>query len=101
MFVQVNLLIVVDSSHACLNNIVSASNIRPSKTISASNVCLGKPVCTDYVCLSRSICVSKFVKVNQLVIVIFIINLLIQTLFVTLIHHHQLNRYHLYFYFPF
>ena len=50
----------------------------------------------------------RFVKVNQLVIVIFVIqtlltqvmsfqvNLLVQTIFVSLIHHYRLNRYHLY-----
>ena len=32
-------------------------------------------------------------------IVIFIINLFIQTIFVSLIHHYQLNRYQLYFFF--
>ena len=47
------------SSHACSNNIVSASNIHPSKNVSASNVCPGKPVCTNYVRQSRSICGGK------------------------------------------
>ena len=39
----------------------------------------------------------RFVKVNQLII----INLFVQTIFFSLIHQYQLNRYHLYFYFPF
>ena len=48
---------LINSSHACSSNIVSASNIRPSKTVSASNVCSGKPICTN--CTSRTICGSK------------------------------------------
>ena len=43
----------------------------------------------------------RFVKLNQLVIVIFIINQFVQTTFISLIHHYQLNRNHLYFYFLF
>ena len=44
---------------------------------------------------------TRSVKVNQLVIVIFIINQFVQTIFISLIHHYQLKRYHLYFSFPF
>ena len=43
----------------------------------------------------------RFIKVNQLVIVIFIINLFLQNHIPSLIHQHQLNKYHLCFYFPF
>ena len=90
-----------NSNHARLSNIVSASNISPSKTVSASNVCPGKPVCTNYVRQSRSICGSEVCQSKPTSdIVIFIINLFVQTIFVLLIHLFQLNRY-LYFYFPF
>ena len=47
------------TSHTRSSNIVSASNIRPSKTVYVSNVCLGNPVCTNYVRPSRAICGSK------------------------------------------
>ena len=43
----------------------------------------------------------RFVKVNQLVIVIFIIILFFQSILVSLFYQFQLNRYHLYFTFPF
>ena len=86
----------ISSSHARSSKIVSASNVCPSKTGSASNVCSGKPVCTMSVQVDLSVEVT-FVKVNQQVIV----PLFVQTIFVSLIHQYQLNRYHLYFYFPF
>ena len=43
----------------------------------------------------------KFVKVNQLMIVIFIINLFVQTTYVSSIHQFQHNGYHLHFDFPY
>ena len=43
----------------------------------------------------------RFFKVSQLVIVIFIINLFVRTIFASSIHQFQLNRYHLFFTSPF
>ena len=98
----------ISSSHTC------SSNIRPSKTVSASNVCLGNPVFTNYVRPNRAICGSKvcqrkptsdswlFVIQTLLIqLMSFQVNLFVQTILVSLIHHYQLNRYHIYFYFPF
>ena len=97
----------ISSSHTRSSNIVSASNIRPSKTISASNVCLGNPVCTNYVRPSRAICGSKvcqskptsdskFRHTDLINTMSFQVNLFVQTIFVSLINHYQLNRYHIF-----
>ena len=87
----------IDSSHAGSSNIVSVSNIRPRKpSVLVMFIQVNVVVLIMSVQVDLSVEVS-FVKVNQLVIVIFIINLFVQTIFVSLIHHYQLNRYYLYF----
>ena len=100
MFVHVRPNEPISSTQARSSNF-KASNIRPSKTISASNVCSGKPVCTNYVRPSRFLCEKKFCQRKPTSDSNILHKPICSNHICFVIHQYQLNRYHLYFYFPF
>lgn len=121
MFVQVNPHVPVSESVSVNNvrpsepisrthtplwsSIVCAINIRPSKTASASNIDSGKPVYTNNVRPSRSTCGGQVcqskpnsdgnIRLRDLIstqVMSSQVNLFVQTIFASLVHHCQLNR---------
>ena len=87
------------------SSIVCAINIRPSKTASASNIDSGKPVYTNNVRPSRSTCGGQVcpgkptsngnIRLRDLIstqVMSSQVNLFVQTIFASLVHHCQLNR---------
>ena len=92
MFLQVNLLVVMFAQVIFLV-LATFVQVKPSVLVMFVQENLFVTVMSIQVDIFVEV---RFIKVNQPVIVIFIINLFVQNIFVSLIHQYQLNRYHRY-----
>ena len=98
MFTQVNPLLVVLLVQVILLVLATFVQVNPSVLVMFVQLILFALIMSIQVDLSVKV---RFVRVNQPVIVIFIINLFFETIFFSLTHHYQLRRNRLHFYFPF